>query len=164
MPSNSAVASIAFCGSQPPDCSCARHSTGITADCWRPSGYLAICAFAQAKFSGVKEKLGGCFSARRRTLIGRPRRNSLPLKGGGSGRGSRAGSENMQSTHQPGRQRSLPRTFAKAVRPQTPTYPPPYRGRKSPADRAEKRSSVDLTKDDIDAAKNCRNVSQHVPP
>src|SRR5215472_7764576 len=67
MPSRSATASIAFCGNQPPHCACARHRTGITADCWRPAGYLSICALAHARLSGVNAKLGGCFSARRRT-------------------------------------------------------------------------------------------------
>src|SRR5580658_758715 len=90
MPRSSAVASIAFCGNQPPHCCWARHRIGITADCWRPSGYCAILPLAQARFSGVKAKLGGCFSARRRTLIGPPPPpHSLPLKGGGSGGGSR---------------------------------------------------------------------------
>ena len=49
MPSNSAVASIAFCGSQPPHCSWARHRMGITAD---------------GKFSWVEvECLGACVNA-----------------------------------------------------------------------------------------------------
>ena len=38
----SATASIAFCGSQPPACSCARHNSGITAEACRPGGYFAI--------------------------------------------------------------------------------------------------------------------------
>src|SRR6516164_6833591 len=52
----------------------ARHKTGMTAECWRPSGYFATCAFAQDRLSGVNAKLAGCFSANRRTLIDRPRR------------------------------------------------------------------------------------------
>src|ERR1700752_5033070 len=69
MPRNSATCSIAFCGSQPPDCSWARHRSGMIADTWRPGGYLAICAFAQARFSAVNAKLSGCSSARRRTAM-----------------------------------------------------------------------------------------------
>src|SRR5215468_4388564 len=71
MPSRSATYSIALRGSQPPDCSWVRHRIGITAEACRPSGYLAICCFAQARFSAVKAKLVGCCSggARRRTDI-----------------------------------------------------------------------------------------------
>src|SRR4051812_38027642 len=71
MPSMSATCSIAFCGTQPPDCSCARHNSGITAEAWRPSGYLAICALAHFTFSAVKAKSLGWTSAeaRRRTDI-----------------------------------------------------------------------------------------------
>jgi hypothetical protein len=43
-----------------PSCSCARHSSGMIALACRPSGYLVICASAQARFSGVKAKLSGC--------------------------------------------------------------------------------------------------------
>ena len=38
MPRICATCSIAAFGSQPSCCSCARHNSGITADCWRPSG------------------------------------------------------------------------------------------------------------------------------
>src|SRR4029079_13759764 len=69
MPSRVATASIAFCDSQPLFCSCARHRIGITADCWRPSGYLAICFLAHARLSAVNANASGCNSggARRRT-------------------------------------------------------------------------------------------------
>src|SRR5215475_6664867 len=76
IPSTSATYSIAFCGSQPPDCSCARHSSGITAEACRPSGYFAICCLAQARFSAVKANSFGWTSAgaRRRTdMRDRPR-------------------------------------------------------------------------------------------
>ena len=66
MPSISAMARIAGSVTQP-SWSCARHKSEITAEAWRPSGYFAISFFAQARFSGVKAKLAGCFSARRRT-------------------------------------------------------------------------------------------------
>src|SRR6266446_10952356 len=71
MSSISATCSIAARDVQPPDCSWARHRIGITAEACRPSGYLAISRFAQARFSGVKAKLAGCSSggARRRTDI-----------------------------------------------------------------------------------------------
>ena len=48
------------------------------AEAWRPSGYFAISFRAQARLASVKAKLSGCFSARRRTLIGRPRRTRYP--------------------------------------------------------------------------------------
>src|SRR5262249_14603840 len=56
---------------QPPACSWARHRIGITAEACRPTGYFSISRFAQARFSGVKAKLAGCWSggARRRTDI-----------------------------------------------------------------------------------------------
>src|SRR6476659_6717209 len=71
MPRNSATCSIAFCGSQPPACSCARHNSGITAEACRPGGYLAICFSAHVRFSAVKENSFGCKcgSARRRLAI-----------------------------------------------------------------------------------------------
>ena len=50
---------MAGSGSQPPCCSCARHSSGMTAEACLPGGYLAIVALAQAAFSGVKAKLAG---------------------------------------------------------------------------------------------------------
>src|SRR5436305_9852279 len=85
-PSRAATCSIAFCGSQPPACSCARHRIGMTADCWRPSGYFAIWSLAQSKFSAVKENSFGCSSggARRRTAISvlPPHGMILPLPGG----------------------------------------------------------------------------------
>src|SRR5258708_36063701 len=69
MLNSSATCSIALRDVQPPACSCARHSSGITAEAWRPSGYFASCCFAQARFSAVKENSFGCNSveARRRT-------------------------------------------------------------------------------------------------
>src|SRR5215475_10521350 len=78
MPSSSATYSIALRDVQPPACSWARHRSGITAEACRPSGYLVICCFAQARFSGVKAKVSGCCSggARRRTDI-----NDLPRQG-----------------------------------------------------------------------------------
>ena len=45
--------------SQPPHCSWARQSRGMIADSCRPSGYFAICCFAQARFSAVKENSFG---------------------------------------------------------------------------------------------------------
>src|SRR5262245_33665761 len=74
MPSMSATARIAASETQPPACSCARHRIGITAEACRPSGYFAICAFAQVRFSAVNAKLPGCssFGARRRTDIDAP--------------------------------------------------------------------------------------------
>src|ERR1700722_14542057 len=67
----SATARIPASETQPSCCSCARHRIAIAAEAWRPSGYFVISAFAQARFSGVKAKLAGCFSlgARRRTDI-----------------------------------------------------------------------------------------------
>src|SRR3989442_9772169 len=71
MPRRSATWRIAASGTQPPACSWARHSSGITAEACRPSGYLAICPFAHSRFSAVKAKSLGCRcgSARRRTAI-----------------------------------------------------------------------------------------------
>src|SRR5450756_697179 len=71
MPSRSATARIAASDTQPSCCSGTRHRIGITAEAWRPSGYLAICSLAQARFSAVKVKFAGCssFGARRRTDI-----------------------------------------------------------------------------------------------
>src|SRR3974390_3572931 len=68
---------MAASGNQPPTCSCARHSSGMIAERWRPSGYLAISFFAQARFCLLKEKSFGCISggARRRTdMTGSPDR------------------------------------------------------------------------------------------
>src|SRR3954470_2006597 len=59
MPSLSATASIAFCGSQPPACSCARHNNGITAEACRPGGYLWISRTAQVSVSAVQANSGG---------------------------------------------------------------------------------------------------------
>ena len=59
MLSFAATASIAFCGSQPPFCSWARHRSAITAEASRPGGYLAICSSANASFSGVNAKILG---------------------------------------------------------------------------------------------------------
>src|SRR6478752_6832744 len=69
MSSRSATARIAASETQPSCCSWTRHRIAITADAWRPSGYLAICAFAQARFSAENVKFAGCssFGARRRT-------------------------------------------------------------------------------------------------
>src|SRR6186713_3045716 len=71
MPSMSATCSMAFCGTHPPACSCARHNSGMTAEACLPSGYLAICPFAHFTFAAVKAKLSGWISAgaRRRTDI-----------------------------------------------------------------------------------------------
>src|SRR5262245_8930350 len=54
-----------------PSCSCARINKGITADCWRPLGYLSIAFFAHSVFSLLNAKAGGwrLSSARRRTDI-----------------------------------------------------------------------------------------------
>src|SRR5690606_18494657 len=70
MPSMSAIASIAAFVTQP-SCSCARMRSGITADCWRPSGYFRIVASAQTAFSSLKANAAGCTlsSASRRTDI-----------------------------------------------------------------------------------------------
>ena len=69
MPSISDTCRIAASGSQPPFCSCARHSSGMIADCWRPGGYFSICFFAHAAFSAVKENSFGCkFGGARRRL------------------------------------------------------------------------------------------------
>src|SRR5437868_10179911 len=71
MPSMSDTTRIAASGSQPPFCSWARHNSGMIADCWRPAGYFAICSFAHAAFSAVKENSFGCWSggARRRLAM-----------------------------------------------------------------------------------------------
>src|ERR1700760_4997307 len=55
-----------------PSCSWPRHSSEITADAWRPCGYLAIVAFAHSAFCALKAKLAGWISggARRRSDIG----------------------------------------------------------------------------------------------
>jgi len=63
MPSSAATASMAARGSQPPFCSCARQSSEITAEAWRPSGYLAIWVLAHSAFSGENAKLSGCSEA-----------------------------------------------------------------------------------------------------
>ncbi len=55
----SATTRIAASEIQPLACSCARQRIGITADACRPSGYFAICPFAQARFSSLKAKLAG---------------------------------------------------------------------------------------------------------
>src|SRR5450432_1763442 len=54
-----------------PSCSWPRQSSEITADAWRPGGYLAIVAFAQSAFCALKAKLAGWISggARRRSDI-----------------------------------------------------------------------------------------------
>jgi hypothetical protein len=67
MSSISPTARSAGSGSQPPACSCARHSSGITADHCLPSGNLAIWVFAQARFSSLKAKVAGWSGSRRRT-------------------------------------------------------------------------------------------------
>src|SRR5258708_32010424 len=69
MPSKSATARIAASETQPSCPSWTRHRIAIAADAWRPGGYFAICAFAQAMVSGANVKLAGCcsFGARRRT-------------------------------------------------------------------------------------------------
>ena len=36
------------------------HINSLAAEAWRPGGYFAICSLAQARVSGVNEKLGGC--------------------------------------------------------------------------------------------------------
>jgi len=52
-----------------PSCSWPRQSSEITADAWRPCGYLAMVALAHWAFSALKAKLAGCISggARRRS-------------------------------------------------------------------------------------------------
>src|SRR6266404_1308085 len=69
MPSKSATARIAASETHPSCSSWTRHRIAIAADAWRPGGYFAICAFAQARVSGANVKLAGCcfFGARRRT-------------------------------------------------------------------------------------------------
>ena len=67
-------ARIAASGSQPPCCSCARHSSGMIADCWRPAGYFAICFFAHASIlrrEGKTPSAACSGGARRRTDIQR---------------------------------------------------------------------------------------------
>ena len=59
MPSIRAISSIAGLVTHP-SCSCARHSSGITADACRPSGYLAMIPFAQSRLPAVKAKFAGC--------------------------------------------------------------------------------------------------------
>ena len=59
MSSLRATASIAARGTQPSCCSCAFHSSGITAEAWRPGGYLAICWSAQFSFAASKAKEAG---------------------------------------------------------------------------------------------------------
>src|SRR5690348_6326957 len=55
-----------------PSCSWPRQSSEITAEAWRPGGYLAISSFAHSPFSALKAKLEGCMSggARRRSMGG----------------------------------------------------------------------------------------------
>src|SRR5438093_3247102 len=69
MPSKSATARIAASETHPSCCSWTRHRIGIAAEASRPGGNFAICAFAQARVSGVNVKFAGCtsFGARRRT-------------------------------------------------------------------------------------------------
>src|SRR6266700_5625250 len=71
MSSKSATARIAASETQPSCCSCTRHRIAITAEAWRPGGYLAISFLAKARFSSENVKLAGCnsFGARRRTDI-----------------------------------------------------------------------------------------------
>ena len=69
MPSMSATTRMAGSGSQPSCCSCARHSSGMTAEACLPGGYLAMVASAQAAFSGVKAKLAGWLGSSRRTAM-----------------------------------------------------------------------------------------------
>src|ERR1700759_583067 len=66
-----AMLSIIGCVTQP-SCSWPRHKSAITADAWRPAGYLAISFCAQSAFSALKAKLAGCISggARRRSMGG----------------------------------------------------------------------------------------------
>src|ERR1700712_2452929 len=53
-----------------PSCSCPRHNNAITAEAWRPCGYLAISLFAHSALSALKAKPAGCMSggARRRSM------------------------------------------------------------------------------------------------
>src|ERR1700753_442212 len=71
MSSSSATARMAASETQPSCCSWTRHRIAIAAEACRPSGYLAICAFAQARFSAVSSNFAGCcsFGASRRTDI-----------------------------------------------------------------------------------------------
>src|SRR6516225_7711803 len=71
MPSRSATARIAASETHPSCCSWTRHRMAMAAEACRPSGYLAICCVAKARFSGVNVKLAGCSSlgASRRTDI-----------------------------------------------------------------------------------------------
>src|SRR5258708_20566896 len=52
-----------------PSCSWPRHNSEITAEAWRPCGYLAMVALAHSAFSPLKAKLAGWISggARRRS-------------------------------------------------------------------------------------------------
>src|SRR5580658_6320656 len=70
MPSIPATTSIMGWETQP-SCSWPRHNSEITADAWRPCGYLAMVAFTHCAFSALKAKLAGCISggARRRSDI-----------------------------------------------------------------------------------------------
>src|SRR5919198_6034479 len=61
---------MAGSGSHPSFCSCARQSSGITADACRPGGYLAMVSFAYARLAGVNTKVAGWFGCSRRTAIG----------------------------------------------------------------------------------------------
>src|SRR3954465_4858621 len=63
-----AMLSTMGCETQP-SCSWPRHNSEITADAWRPCGYLAMVARAHSAFSALKAKLAGWISggARRRS-------------------------------------------------------------------------------------------------
>ena len=61
--------SMAGLDTHPSFCCWARRSSAITADACRPSGYFLIWRSTQARFSGVKSKLSGWISARRRTVM-----------------------------------------------------------------------------------------------
>src|SRR3712207_5325335 len=83
MSSFAATASMAFSGSQPPCCSWALPKSAITADAWRPGGYLAISLSANASFWGVNAKLLGWSSsgASFRTAIAILFQPSCPARG-----------------------------------------------------------------------------------
>ena len=51
-----------------PCCFWTSQSRGMTADCWRPSGNLAIHAFTCFRLSALKAKLSGWLAASLRTL------------------------------------------------------------------------------------------------
>src|SRR5579875_1531011 len=116
----------------------------MTAEACRPSGYLAICCFAQARFSAVKTKLFGWISAgaRRRTLIGPalPRHKPLFLSCAGLTHASRLGGHGRASLM--GMAGTSPAMTG----------------------RGHGTSSVHLPEHDVERAEDGGDVGQHVAP